>query len=202
MLNTYLKNKKRTALTLALCAVILLIVLFAGSCSENKETEENQVIGNYEVNVSESAADTDGSTDGDTEDSASSGEEETATVSGLTIPTADLTSTAKFYGVTVNGTYMQVIALSYGGSYRTAFNTCQICYGSSKAYFKQSGNYLVCQECRSKIALSMVGLTSGSCNPYPILSTNRVQTEDSIIIPDDYLVSCKNLFRNWGGEQL
>lgn len=125
------------------------------------------------------------------------------TDNGLVIKLSDLTDTPKFYGVTANGTSMQVIAFNYNGSYRTAFNTCQVCYGSPKAYFKTSGKNLQCQNCGNKFTLSQVGLGAPSydCNPYPIGANDRVQTADEIIIPDYYLLQSVKLFQNWGGAQ-
>lgn len=117
--------------------------------------------------------------------------------SDLVIPLSDITTTAKFYGVTIDGTYMEIIAVKYDDSYRTAFNTCQVCYGSSKAYFKQSGSYLVCQNCGNRFAMAQVGVQSGGCNPYPIFETDRSQTSDSLVIPYSFLVNCKSIFANW-----
>lgn len=197
--------------SLFICAVIIFFAVFAAGCTV-EEIQEPQVIGNHEINVpdddgtSDDGAGNTGNGSGNTDDGAntenpdpSEGETE---VSGLVIPLADITSSASYYGVTVNGTYMQVIVLEYNGTYRTAFNTCQVCYGSPKAYFLQSGNYLICQNCKNRFALSKVGITSGGCNPYPILEADRVQTEESIIIPDDYLVKCRKLFIGWGGAQV
>lgn len=119
--------------------------------------------------------------------------------SDLEIKLADLTESVQFFGINVDGTYMEVMAFISGSSYRTAFNTCQSCYGSRNAYYVQSGNYLVCQNCGSRFSLSKVGVTapSNACNPYPITGTNRTVTEDSIVITYEYLSKCKNLFRTW-----
>lgn len=118
----------------------------------------------------------------------------------LIIPISSLTTSARFFGTYVDGTYMEVIAFKSGSSYRTAFNTCQVCYSTSRrAYYVQSGSNLVCQECGSKFALSQVGVnrTSKTCSPYTILSSERMDTNDSLIIPYSYLVSAKNLFKTW-----
>lgn len=203
MLSNLFKFRFTLVLTLLLSALLVFFAVFAGGCSE-EETKEPTVIGNHEINVPVDGGEPDdgtGNTGGPDEENPDPSEGGTE-VSGLVIPLADITSSATYYGVTVNGTYMQVIVLEYGGSYRTAFNTCQVCYGSPKAYFLQSGNYLVCQNCKNRFALSKVGITSGGCNPYPILAADRVQTEDSIIIPDDYLVKCRKLFIGWGGAQV
>lgn len=199
-------GKKRLTVyaALLLCALLPLCMFFSG-CEENNE--QTVVNGNYTIETGNTEDTTDGAddktpatdetSDGATEESNDGAAEET---SGLKIPISDLTTSASFYGVTVDGTYMQVIALIYNGSYRTAFNTCQVCYGSSKAYFLPSGNYLVCQNCKSKFALSQVGVASGGCNPYPIKESDRADTDEYLIIPDSYLISCVSLFKNWGGS--
>lgn len=183
------KKTKILCLTALVAVLLAQAAAFAG-CSDGAE-EENTAIGNYEVNGAES----------DGENREEQEEQEEGEIGGLVIPYADFTASASFYGVTVNGTYMQVIALKYNGSYRTAFNTCQVCYGAPNAYFKQSGSYLVCQNCKSKIALSKVGVSSSSnqCDPYPILASDRQDTQESAVIPDSFLLSCARLFKNWNG---
>ena len=133
--------------------------------------------------------------DPDTEDKTEDGQDH----DDLVIPISSLTTDAKFFGVTVGGTYMEVIAYKYASTYRTAFNTCQVCYGSRTAYFKQSGNYLVCQNCKNKFALSDVGLQTSmyTCSPYPILESDRTVDGDNIIISYEFLVQTRNLFKTW-----
>ena len=43
---------------------------------------------------------------------------------------------------------MEVLAAKDAdGTVRTAFNTCQVCHGSRKAYFVEQGDEVVCQNC-------------------------------------------------------
>lgn len=134
------------------------------------------------------------------EDKGNSADQAEESVAGLVIPLSDFSSTAKFYGVFLeDGAYLEVIAVKYGDSYRTAFNTCQVCYGSPKAYFKQSGTKLVCQNCKNSFSVAQVGVSGGGCAPYPITESERVQTEDAVIIPDSLLRERESLFQNWGG---
>lgn len=171
--------KKITGLIFAvlLCFMAVFIALTTSACGNENSVERIYYVG------------------GSSADSDSNG-----TVSGLVIPLSEFSSTAKFYGVEIDGTYMEIIAVKASGSYRTAFNTCQVCYTSENGYFKQSGNYLVCQNCGNRYSMSQVGVAVyGNCNPYPILESNRVQTSDSIIIPDTFLRSCKKIFANWTG---
>ena len=135
------------------------------------------------------------------EDDTGSGEDidEADKSKNLVIPLSALTTDAQFFGITVDETYMEVIAFKYGTSYRTAFNTCQVCYGSRTAYYRQSGSYLVCQFCGSKFLLSNAGLkiSSYTCCPYPILDTDRTTDDENIIITYDFLVKSKNMFKTW-----
>lgn len=185
-----LRKALSVCVALIFCAFLIVGTLALSGCEE----EENQVESIYRVN-----GDTDDTEGGQTggnvaEEDPSDGE---AVVEGLEIPLQNITTTAKFYGVYVDDTYMEIIAVRYGGAYRTAFNTCQVCYGSPSAYFVQSGNYLICQNCRSKFLISQVGVSSAGCSPYPIYESDRVQTADAIIIPNDFLVRCKAIFKNW-----
>lgn len=116
----------------------------------------------------------------------------------LVIPTADITTDASFYPVEVDGTNMEVIAVKDSeGNIRTAFNTCQICYGSGRGYYVQSGNYLVCQNCGNRFSMDQVEIESGGCNPWPIFDKNKTVTADEISISYDFLVESQGIFANW-----
>ena len=129
----------------------------------------------------------------------SSAETETlAEGESLVIQTSDVTEDATFYAVEVDGTEMEVMAiLDSDGEIRTAFNTCQICYSSGKGYYVQQGDYLVCQNCGNSFTADEVGVKSGGCNPYPILSSNKTVTEETIEISYDFLSECTELFASW-----
>lgn len=116
----------------------------------------------------------------------------------LTIDLKELTTSARFYSVEVDGTTMEVIALlDSSGEVRTAFNTCQVCYGSSRAYYVQSGDYLVCQNCGNRFSMDQVGIQSGGCNPWPILESDRTLTDDTLSISYETLAAAKALFATW-----
>ena len=116
----------------------------------------------------------------------------------LTIPTSEISETASFYPVEVDGTQMEVIAVKdSGGTIRTAFNTCQICYDSGKGYYKQEGDKLVCQNCGNSFTMDQVGITSGGCNPWPILDEDRTLTNDEVQISYEFLKASGDIFSNW-----
>ncbi len=116
----------------------------------------------------------------------------------LVIPASTITQNASFIPAEVDGTKIEVIAVRDSqGSIRTAYNTCQVCYGSETAYYKQSGNFLVCQNCGNRFSMNHVGIKSGGCNPYPITESDRTLSADSIIIPYESLVKAKVIFSGW-----
>lgn len=116
----------------------------------------------------------------------------------LTIPCAEVTTNASFYTAEVDGTVLEVIAVENSeGDVCTAFNTCQVCYGSSRAYYVQEGDYLVCQNCGNRFSMDQVGVEAGGCNPWPILEGDRTETDDEITLSYDYLSQAAVLFSNW-----
>jgi hypothetical protein len=116
----------------------------------------------------------------------------------LVILLKDLSSTAQFYPVIIDGVRMEILAVKApDGTYRTVFNTCQVCYASGRGYYKQTGSVLVCQNCGNRFPMSRVEVSSGGCNPIPIFPQYKVQDEEKIVIPRDFLVRAKGIFAQW-----
>jgi uncharacterized membrane protein len=116
----------------------------------------------------------------------------------LVIQLKDLSATAQFYPVVIEGVKMEVLAVKApDGSYRTVFNTCQVCYGSGRGFYKQTGNVLVCQNCGNRFPLSRVEVSSGGCNPVPIFAQYKIQDDEKIVIPRDFLIRAKGIFARW-----
>ena len=116
----------------------------------------------------------------------------------LVIPVAEITANASFYPVDMDGTRLEVIAVKApDGTIRTAFNTCQVCYGSGRGFYKQEGTVLVCQNCGNRFRMSQVEVRSGGCNPVPIFAANKTVTDTSITIPKEFLVQAKQIFSKW-----
>lgn len=116
----------------------------------------------------------------------------------LVIAISDISSTAKFYPVEVDGTKLEVIAVKApDGTIRTAFNTCQVCYSSGRGYYKQDGNVLVCQNCGNRFGMDQVEVLSGGCNPVPIFPKNKTVDATNITISKDFLAEAKGIFANW-----
>jgi uncharacterized membrane protein len=116
----------------------------------------------------------------------------------LYIPADEITETATFYPMTVDGTEMEVFAVrAPDGTIRTAFNTCQFCYGSGRAYYKQSGNFFVCQNCGNRFRTRDIELIRGGCNPVPITPQYKTVDDNGITIAKDFLIRAKGIFVNW-----
>lgn len=117
---------------------------------------------------------------------------------GLVIPIKDISSTASFYPVVVNGTTMEVLAVEApDGTIRTAFNTCQVCYSSGKGYYVQDADVLVCQNCGNRFELSEIEITRGGCNPVPIFSDEKTVDSETITISNEFLKESKEIFATW-----
>lgn len=116
----------------------------------------------------------------------------------LVIPIAELSETAAFYPVDIEGTRLEVIAVKApDGTIRTAFNTCQVCYASGRGYYKQRGNLLVCQNCGNRFRMSQVEVRSGGCNPVPIFPANKTVDDKTITIKKEFLIKAKGIFAHW-----
>lgn len=116
----------------------------------------------------------------------------------LEIPVSELSETIRIYPVTVDGLSMEILAAKDAdGSLRTAFNTCQVCNGSRKAYFVAQGDRVVCQNCGNSFARTDVGVLSGGCNPYPIFADSRDDTADTVRLSYDFLSGSSSLFARW-----
>ncbi|GHU72281.1 hypothetical protein FACS189450_09780 [Spirochaetia bacterium] len=116
----------------------------------------------------------------------------------LVIQVSEVTENAVFYPVDIEGTRLEVLAVKApDGTVRTAFNTCQVCYGSGRGFYKQQGTVLVCQNCGNRFRMSQVEVRSGGCNPVPIFPQNKTVTANTITISKDYLKEAKSIFAKW-----
>ncbi len=116
----------------------------------------------------------------------------------LIIPIKDISTTATFYPVEIDGTKLEVLAIKASdGTVRTAFNTCQICYSSGKGYYEQQGSMLICQNCGNRFNSDDVEITRGGCNPVPIFSEDKTVDSENITISKEFLEKSKNIFENW-----
>ena len=93
---------------------------------------------------------------------------------------------------------MEVLAVKASdGTIRTAFNTCQVCYGSGRGYYKLDGDILVCQNCGNRFEPDQVEMQKGGCNPVPIFDEDKSDDGQNIVITKDYFQQAKEIFSNW-----
>jgi uncharacterized membrane protein len=177
-----------------LLTLVLAIVLAGCSNGGNSKTGN---VGNAEANSP--AATTDAENNNAQDNSTDAGDvQEIKSGENLVIPVGDITETATFYPIKVDGTAMEVLAVKApDGTVRTAFNTCEVCYDSGRGYYKQEGNVLVCQNCGNRFKTSQVEVQSRGCNPWPIFQENKTVTDESITISYDFLSASTKVFENW-----
>jgi len=181
---------KKTRLGFFACSVVLLLaltlVLLACAAPNNAAQGANSADTSGAVQTADP-----NSTQVATADSSASGAD-------LVIPISEITETATFYPLEIEGTKMEVLAVKApDGTIRTAFNTCQVCYDSGKGYYIQDGDVLVCQNCGNRFSMNDVEVTKGGCNPVPITAENKTVTDESITISYDFLNEARVIFANW-----
>lgn len=115
------------------------------------------------------------------------------------ISKSEITETVKFYPIKAGSKNMEILAVKASdGTIRTAFNTCQVCNGSPKAYYKQEGDILVCQNCGNQFSMDMIEQQRGGCNPVPIYKEDKAEDGDNIVISKAFIEQNKDLFTaNW-----
>ena len=115
----------------------------------------------------------------------------------VVINKSEITETVKFYPAKVDNKKMEILAVKADdGTIRTAFNTCQVCNGSPRAYYKQEGDVLVCQNCGNQFSMDMIELQRGGCNPVPIYKENKIDDGTNIVISKEFIAQNKELFTN------
>ena len=123
-------------------------------------------------------------------------------VADIVIPKSQITDKVTFYPVKAGKTNMEVLAVKASdGTIRTAFNTCQVCNGSPRAYYKQEGDVIVCQNCGNRFSMDMIEQQRGGCNPIPIYRENKKEDAENITISKEFIENNKELFTaNWKTE--
>ena len=179
--------KKKTTTILIGILTGTMAILISG-CSNNSSS---QSIKNTSTSANTQAASSENTTASDIAATAVDSAESVTSIKKdgyLAIPIAGLSQTASFYKADLDGTEVELVALKDSkGNLRTAFNACQVCYSSGRGYYRQEGEYLVCQNCGNSFTIDQVGIASGGCNPWPILDSDRTVTDDEIQISYDVL---------------
>jgi len=121
-----------------------------------------------------------------------------ASSEGIVIEKSEITEQAKFYTYNAGGIEMEVLAVKApDGTIRTALNTCQVCYDSGAGYYVQEGDELVCQNCGNRFSISKIEKQKNGCNPVPITSEYKIEDDNTITIPAEFLDAAKVLFEDW-----
>lgn len=106
-------------------------------------------------------------------------------------------SNPTFINYVSNGVNIELVAIKdEENNIDIAFNTCQVCNGSPKAYFVQKNEKLICQNCGNAFSFSSIGASANGCNPITIDDTNVTKTETGITISKEFLSQNEKLFTN------
>ncbi len=144
---------------------------------------------------------TDNSTDTDNTEMQEAAQDDSVTVlsSGdIEINESEITETATFYDYDADGTTVELFAVKASdGSIRLALNTCQVCMGSPYAYFVQSDDSFICQNCKNSFDTDNIGIEKGGCNPVPITEDNYTESDGIITVSSDFLEEYKENFSSW-----
>ena len=96
-----------------------------------------------------------------------------------------------------NGSKMELVVVKDSNdNIDIAFNTCQVCNGSPKAYFVWKNNKLICENCGNTFSLKTIGQSSGGCNPMTISDSEVTKIDNGIQISKVFLSENEKLFAN------
>lgn len=116
----------------------------------------------------------------------------------ITWPSDRVTADVQFLNYDANGTTVQFLLLrDDAGTIHAAFNTCQSCSPSPKAYYVQQGGKLICQNCGFDFTPEEVGIVHGGCNPWPVDGIEI--TDEAIRIPASSADAMTQTFAGWDG---
>ena len=115
------------------------------------------------------------------------------------IPLDGIGVAISFFDIDVEGTTVQVLVLrDQWGKVHAAFNTCQSCTPSPKAYYTQVEGMLRCTAYGFTFRADEVGGAAGGCNPWPIPGLSV--TADEISFPYASVMELQDEFARWEGE--
>jgi len=110
------------------------------------------------------------------------------------IPITEITEQAKWYEYESGGKKIQFFAVrASDGTIRTAFDACDVCYGSKKGY-RQEGDQMVCNNCGNRYPVDGLGTENkagGGCWPGYLPSEVR---GDTLVIKNSDLDAGKYRF--------
>ena len=177
-------NKKNIIMIIAIVIVIGIIgIILFGRNNDNK-TNSNNTLSTQKSNTKSTQ-----STENKTINL------EADELGNIVIDTTNIGSKATFYNYNADGTTRRLFAVKASdGTIRMAFNTCQVCNPSPKAYFVQNGKNFICQNCKNSFVTDNIGKERGGCNPIPITTDERIDGENTITITKQFIESYKENF--------
>ena len=177
-------NKKNIIMIIAIVIVIGIIgIILFGKNNDNK-TNSNNTLSTQKSNTKSTQS---------TENKAINLEADE--LGNIVIDTTNIGSKATFYNYNADGTTIRLFAVKASdGTIRMAFNTCQVCNPSPKAYFVQNGKNFICQNCKNSFSTDNIGKERGGCNPIPITTDERIDGENTITITKQFIESYKENF--------
>lgn len=103
----------------------------------------------------------------------------------LNIYLKDMSPTAVFYPVQLNGKVAEFFAVKAPDStIRIVVNACQAC---GPAGFVQEGDNFICTSCNQKFHVTSLEKQKGGCNPIPVGDANKKIEPDRIILPVSFM---------------
>ncbi len=155
---------KKTILKIGIISLVITVLLSVSGCISNDNEIGNNVV--KEQSIDE-----------------------------VVIIKSEITSSAQFYPILVNGIEMEVMAVrASDGTIRTAFNACVVCGSSGRGYYVQEGDEFICQNCGNRYKIDQIETERGGCNPAPIMGDEKIETEDTIIIPKETFEKYEGLY--------
>lgn len=177
-------NKKNIIMIIAIVIVVGIIgIILFGRNNDNK-TNSNNTLSTQKSNTKSTQSTENKTINLEADESGN-----------IVIDTTNIGSKATFYNYNVDGTIIRLFAVKASdGTVRMAFNTCQVCNPSPKAYFVQNGKNFICQNCKNSFATDNIGKERGGCNPIPITTDERIDGENTITITKQFIESYKENF--------
>lgn len=165
-------NKKNIIMIIAIIVVVIAIgIIVFRKNSDNKTTSNSNNTESKAINLE---ADESGN---------------------IVIDTINIGSKASFYTYDSEGTTIRLFAVKASdGTIRMAFNTCQVCNPSPKAYFIQNGKSFICQNCGNSFSTDNIGKERGGCNPIPITTDERIDGDNTITLTKQFIEGYKDNF--------
>ena len=177
-------NKKNIIMIIAIVIVIGIIgIILFGKNNDNK-TNSNNTLSTQKSNTKSTQSTENKTINLEVDESGN-----------IVIDTTNIGSKATFYNYNADETTIRLFAVKASdGTIRMAFNTCQVCNPSPKAYFVQNGKNFICQNCKNSFATDNIGKERGGCNPIPITTDERIDGENTITITKQFIESYKENF--------